>query len=90
MMAIGENGEILPIAGEIGCEASARQRIRERISGEAGNTLLTIGNNRRSGCFETRDGIDGGLILFGGQCVETDLARVIVFVGCLQFHRPWQ
>ena len=89
-MAVGEDGEILAVAGEMIGEAGARQGVGERIGGEARPALLAVGDDRRPGRLHPPDRVDGGFLLLGLELVLADLAGIIGGVGSLQRCRARQ
>jgi hypothetical protein len=89
-MAVVEDGEELAVAGQVVGQAGARQRVGDRIGGEARLALLAVGDDRLAGLLEALDRVLGGRVLLGLQLVPGDLALVVVGVGLLELHRPGQ
>ena len=90
VMAVVEDREELPVAGEVVGQPGAGQRVGDRVGGEARLALLAVGDDRLAGRLQAPDRVLGGGVLLGLQLLPCDLALVVVRVGLLQLHRPRQ
>ena len=88
MVAVVEDREELPVAGQVVREARAGQRVRDRVRREARLPLLPVGDDRLPDLLEPPDRVRRRLVLLGLQLLPADLAVVVVGVGLLQLHRP--
>ena len=90
VVAVVEDGEELPVAGEVVGQAGARERVGDRVGGEARLALLAVGDDRLARRLQALDRVVGGGVLLGLELVPGDLALVVVGVGLLELHRPRQ
>ncbi len=90
VVAVGEDGEELPPAGQVVGQARAGQGVRQRIGGEARPTLLAVGDDRRAGGLQVLDGVLDGRVLLLLQRRLVDLPLVVGRVGGLQRARAGQ
>ena len=90
VVAVVEDGEELAVAGEVVGEAGARERVGDRVGGEARLALLAVGDVGLAGLLEPPDRVLGRLVLLGLEGGEVDLAVVVGLVGLLQLHGPGQ
>ena len=77
VVAVVEDREELPVAGEVVGEPGARQRVGDRVGGEARLALLAVGDDRLAGLLQPPDRVLGGGVLLGLQVGAVDLALVV-------------
>ena len=65
MVAVVEDREELPVAGEVVREAGARERVGDRVGREARLALLAVGDDRLTGLLEALDRVLGRRVLLG-------------------------
>ena len=63
VMAVVEDGEELAVAGEVVGQAGARERVGDRVGGEARLALLAVGDDRLAGRLQALDRVLGGRVL---------------------------
>jgi hypothetical protein len=54
VVAVVEDREELAVAGEVVGEAGARERVGDRVGGEARLALLAVGDDRLAGLLQAR------------------------------------
>jgi len=53
VVAVVEDREELPVARQVVGQTRARERVRDRVRGEAGLPLLAVGDDRLAGLLQT-------------------------------------
>jgi len=89
-MAVGKDGEILPVACEVIGKAGSGERVSQRISGEARHALLAVGDDRRARCLHALDRVEASDVLLLRQLLLCDLAGVIIGISGLKLGWPWK
>ncbi len=90
MMAVGKDGEILPVAGEVIGKAGSGERVSQGISGEARHTLLAVGYDRSARCLHALDRVEASGVLLPRQLLLCDLASVIIGISGLKLGWSWK
>src|ERR1700733_14728434 len=89
-MPVVEDRKELPVARQIGSEARAGERVRQRVCGEARLALLTVGNNRFANPPQSPDRVGGSVVLRRDELLPADRSLVVVGIRLLKLHRSRQ